>query len=219
MKKKLLLTTLMALLVGNALAQGGYTIKAGGTYASFRGQESERDWGLTLGLGREWKTSKRTGLTLELMYITKKAILRNKTVGSYLWGIGDGFDIYCDVRYIEIPLVWTYYWPVRKALSIKLHAGPSLELAMNDRSKKVHLYSITFPQPGFKYDYTFPQEPYPLWRGSSGFNLNGGVVIGLSSYTVELRCSRALHDIDVISGIAMNEKLDFFQLLFGLRIK
>ncbi len=52
MKKTLLLTTLMALLVGNALAQGGYTIKAGGTYASFRGQESERDLGLTLGLAR-----------------------------------------------------------------------------------------------------------------------------------------------------------------------
>jgi hypothetical protein len=33
-----------------------------------------------------------------------------------------------------------------------------------------------------------------------------------------LRYSRALHDVDVISGLAMTEKLDFLQFLIGLRI-
>ncbi|NUO81037.1 outer membrane beta-barrel protein [candidate division KSB1 bacterium] len=221
MKKQLLLTIFMALLAGKALAQGGYTIKVGGTYSSFRGQGSEQDLGFALGIGREWKISKRTGLAFELMYTAKKAVFRNKTVAhEYYWYFGDAFDIYSDIRYIEIPFTWKYYLPIKKSLLIKLYVGPSLELAIRDRSKMRHLYNIDTPQRDFKYDFVFSQyeDPWP-WLGRSGFNVNGGIAIDWSAFTVELRYSRALHDVDVISYIAMNEKLDFLQLLIGLRIE
>jgi Outer membrane protein beta-barrel domain len=220
MKKKLLLTIFMALLVGKALAQGGYTVKGGGNYSIFRGQGSTLDWGFALGIGREWQISKRTGLTLELMYTVKKAVLRNKTVGrSFAREFGDAFDIYCDIRYLEIPFMWKYYRPVRKTVLIELYVGPSLELAIKDRSKKEHLYDIFAPQEDFLYDYYYPEDPYPLWYGSSGFNVNGGIAIGWSAFTVELRYSRAFHDVDVIAHTAMNEHLDFLQLLIGLKIE
>jgi Outer membrane protein beta-barrel domain len=220
MKNKLLLAILMALLVGKAMAQGGYTIKVGGSYSSYRGQGSTPDWGFASGIGREWKISKRMGLALEVIYTAKKAVFRNKTVAheSY-WYFGDAFDIYSDIRYIEIPFAWKYYLPVRKNLLIELYVGPSLELAIRDKSKMKRLYGIYTPQRDFRYDHVFSQDdnPWP-WLGRSGFNVNGGIAIGWSVFTVELRYSRALHDVDVISSIAMYEKLDFLQLLIGLRI-
>lgn len=220
MKNMLPLAMLMALLAGNALAQGGYTIKVGGNYSSFRGQGSERDLGFVLGIGREWKISKRTGLALELIYTAKKAVLRNKIVSSlFFWYNGSAVDIYSDIRYFEIPLMWKYYLPVKKSLSIELYAGPSFELAIKDRSKQERLYNIYTPQLDFKYDYVFARDPAPLWMGSSGFNVNGGIALGWSAFTVELRYSRALHDVEVITGTVMRENLDFLQLLIGLKFE
>ncbi len=218
MKKQLLLTIFMALLACKALAQDGYTIKVGGNYASFRALESDLDLGFALGIGHEWKISKRMCLALELMYTAKKTVIRNKTVAYEIyWFSGDALDIYSDIRYLKIPLMWKYCLPIGKNLLIELYAGASLDLAIKDRSKAKRLYTIYTPQRDFKYDYTFARDADPLWLGSSGINVNGGMAIGWSVFTVELRYSRALHDVDVISGIAMNEKLDSLQLLIGLK--
>jgi hypothetical protein len=154
------------------------------------------------------------------MYTVKKAVLRNKTVAhSFFWHLGDAVHVYSNIRYLEIPFTWKYYWPVRKNLLLELYVGSSLELAIKDRSKMEHLYTIHTPQLDFKYDYVFAQDPDPLWVGSSGFNVNGGISIGWSVFTMELRYSRAFHDVDVIAHTAINEHLDFLQLLIGLKIE
>lgn len=209
---------LMAFLAGKAFTQDGYTVKIGGNYSSFRGQESELDLGFALGIGREWKISKRTGLALELMYTAKKTAIKNKIVASAISGYGSVIDIYSDIRYIEIPFMWKYYRPVRKTLSIELYVGPSLELAIKERTKTKRLYNFYDPQHKLRYDYVFYEgdDPWP-WFSRSGFNVNGGIAIGWSVFIAELRYSRALHDVDVISGIALNENLDFLQLLIGLK--
>jgi hypothetical protein len=167
MKNKLLLAILMALLAGKALAQGGYTIKVGGSCSSYRGQGSTPDWGFASGIGHEWKISKRTGLTLEVMYTAKKTVLKNKIVASAISGYGSVIDIYSDIRYIEIPFMWKYYRPVRKTLSIELYVGPSLELAIKERTKTKRLYNFYDPQHELRYDYVFYEGDDP-WRGSAG---------------------------------------------------
>ncbi len=219
MKNNLLLAILIALLAGKALAQGGYTIKVGGSYSSYRGQGSTPDWGFASGIGHEWKISKRAGLTLEVMYTAKKTVLKNKIVASAITGSGSVFDIHSDIRYIEIPFMWKYYRPVRKTLSIEFYVGPSLELAINERTKTKRLSSFSDPQHELRHDYAFYEgdDPWP-WFARSGFNVNAGIAIGWSVFIADLRYSRALHEVDVISYIAMNEKLDFLQFLVGLRI-
>ncbi|MCL4708105.1 outer membrane beta-barrel protein [bacterium] len=219
MKIKLRIAMLMALLAGNALAQGGYTIKLGGSYSSYRGQGGAPDWGFASGIGHEWKISKRTGLTVEVMYTAKKTVLKNRIVASAITGYGSVIDIYSDIRYVEVPVMWKYYRPVRKTLLIELYVGPSLELAIKERTRTKRLNNFYDPQHKLKYDYVFYEgdDPWP-WVARSGFNVNGGIAIGWSVFTLELRYSRALHDVDVIAGLALTEKLDFLQFLIGLRI-
>lgn len=221
MKKRLLLAVLAMLPACIAFAQGGYTLKAGGTYANLRAQGSTPDWGIALGIGREWRISKRTSLALEVMYTAKKTQLRNKTVAhEYYWVGGQAVNIFCDVRYLDIPLLWKYCRPLAKSVCVELYAGPSLEIAIKDQSRLEHLYNIDTPQRDLKYDYVFSQDddPWP-WFGRSGLNVNGGIGMHWSRFTFEFRYSRALNDVDVIAHTAMRKGLDSCQFLIGLKLK
>ena len=82
--------------------------------------------------------------------------------------------------------MWKYYRPVRKTLLIELYVGPSLALAIKERTRTKRLNNFYDPQHKLKYDYVF-YEGDDQWPrvARSVFKVNGVYAIGRSEFTME----------------------------------
>lgn len=204
-------------------AQEGYYYKLGGNYSRFRNVDTQMKPGVTLGLGYEWKIKKNGGFAIEVSYINRKGLLKNKSIGS-----GTGFDldisfrdIDCSIAFLEPQFQFQYYFPIKNNLKLKLSSGLSLSLSFLDMSEKKLLKRISLEpneRYNYKFDYIVAYDPGPYIDNSSGFGLNFGFGIVWSFLSFEYRYFYTLNDIGMASNIVLKEKMDTMHLILGFSL-
>jgi len=218
MKKLFLLLVLSILSTNDLNAQSRFIIKGGANYSTFRGEDTCLELGSTIGIGKEWGILQNVVIAGEVLYIIKKATLKDKTVTLY-GDFGHAYDIHCNVQYIDVSLLTKCYLGLYKTFKLQLCAGPSLSIGIQDKSTKKRLYSVDqWDDRGRDFDYiaAWDPEPFPAW--SSGFTINIGIGIMWSLLTLECRYSRAFYEIREIALICIHEKMDTFNFLISIAL-
>lgn len=185
-------------------ATSRFRLSLGSTYATFQDGDGEGKIGLFAGVGKEWGIYKNLSFVSGVNYVQKGAILKHKIVKYYLWDASVFvYDIDCSIGFLDIPIGIQYKLPIYKKFGLEIFWGPSLLLAVQDRSS-TRLIDEYLSQET-KNDFTFT-DLWGWFYHSSGWGINSGFGLTWDSFSVECRYTRDQHIIDFIQGIDIMKK-------------
>lgn len=197
--KKICLT-MFILLPLSLQANPPLNIKIGGNFTHIDVANCSEQAGISLGIYREWHIWRSFFLDGEVMFTSKRAVIKNKRIHFYP-GCIYTYDIHCSYGFIELPILLKFYVPTTGNIKFQFHAGPSISLGMIDNSSKEERsegYSVSPMEydesKSYQYDYGEIFDPGLLWPYkvfNSFLGLNFGVGINLSYYKFEIRYHRS----------------------------
>lgn len=212
----------------NVRARSQNGVKIGGNFSQILANDSRVDFGVSVGMSKEWFIANRFSIGGELLFSTKRSELKNKRILFYP-GVIETYDIHCSFGYIELPILMKFYQPISNTLQIQLQAGPSFSIGIFNHSDAKHKpegYAVNFGEytnpDSLEYDYGEIFDPGPPWPAtvfSSFLGLNLGFGLNWLDYTFEFRYYYSkLHDVYTGSFLLdLDENYHTFHLLLGIR--
>ena len=102
----------------NLNAKSRYNIKVGMNYSSFIEEKRNLEPGILFGIGKEWRIVKNTAIICDITFLTQKAILKNKTIGSSDTSFVESDiavnNIHFSIKTFEIPIILRQYISLKK---------------------------------------------------------------------------------------------------------
>jgi hypothetical protein len=218
MKLKLFILMLFCFTV-SVWAQNRKIIKVGIIQSNIFHKEAVSNRNVVLGLGYEHMFSKCFGLSGEIQYLTKSSILKNKAIGSWENRPPQGYyyDIDISLKYIDIPILVTMVKPINKNVNLRLHAGPSLAIAIKEQTKYNKLKKCLSDDPGgCQLDYIWAEGDGCFFLDNSGLGANIGLSLDWNIVEISFRYSHDVHDIDCIRRIYPQKKINSFLIFVAM---
>ena len=128
-KINLFILILMITLISDLCAKSQKGIKIGGNFSQILVNNSTGELGVSFGVAKEWFIANRFAIGGELLFSTRRSQLKNKRIHFYP-GVISTHDIHCSFRYIELPILMKFYYPISNTLKIQLQAGPSFSFGI-----------------------------------------------------------------------------------------
>lgn len=210
-----------------SIAQNNYYLKAGLNTAKFRTEKIVTQRGITMGGGYAFHVSKikNSFIALELLYTTKKALLKDRTVLQFkdVKYVGYIEDIEFNYHYLEFPLKYGWRINLSKNKEIILFSGFTWNIPLYYRGveKIKHLFSIPRKE--------LENQPYDYWvvdldesapaillaLGKSTLDCIFALKINFNFLSVEFNYSRAIHETKEFSSLTLRDKIDTYTITMG----
>jgi hypothetical protein len=203
-----------------------FKIKFGGSTSNFIGLKSENKNNLTIGLSYEWFISQPISISAELFYNEKGGLLRNKKVGVNFWEFYVIQDINCSIKYIEVPVLLNYYFPIHNKIKLQIFGGFALALSVSDNTelktkKEIFMNELSENElNNLKLDYHWNFDPGPFYElQSSTFDINLGIGVFYNRYFIQLKYSQNFNgQIETVYDIYLKENVRTYSILLGYTI-
>lgn len=206
--------------------QSRMAVKSGWSVSAFRGRNQSLKPGVVLAVGKEWSLRARTSLSLEVAYVTRGGIFRDKLLGGDFWPTPLWWrSQVCSLGFIELPLRFRYQLKPAARWRWQLVGGRALALAVHDNSEVLrseeiaNCYDPSTGRPMILQDYVW-------WDGdglfsptaeNSSFVVHVGLSLKRGFYHAELGYARPLGDLSHAGGVDLDGK-PYHALAFTLGV-
>jgi len=219
-----LILVFLSTVVSNANSQNKFYLKLGGNITNLRHEDITNNRGLSFGLGYEFNPirSLNTFIALEILYATRNGTLFNKTwpVSFYDYSEVIIGDINIDIRVLEIPIKFGYFFSINKKTKLKMFMGPSITRRLVNKTKHKYKGKILLDQgEEYKFDYfhydadptNFPAS-LSFLSYKTGLDFNLGTGLKISFIDLEFRYSYSLIETKNIIGLNLFGHFDSYIL-------
>ena len=193
-------------------------INFGYNISSLRQENSENISANCLGMGFEYFEPNEVLLGLDIMFVTKCVRLKNKTWpgGSYAYPPNFNYRIGTienDFKFLELSFkIGSAYLFANKKLSTKIFAGPLFSIPIKaEYDGQAWTKSLPPDELGkFDYDYLIRENG----RLNTSLSIFAGFIISYKSVGLGARYLRALGKTNLSRGLAIEDMIDSYQIIF-----
>ncbi|MDZ7270816.1 MAG: PorT family protein [candidate division KSB1 bacterium] len=210
-----LIVALALCLPGVTTGQSGFSIKSGWNLSTFVDQDHGLKPGVVLAVEKEWALFENVSLSLEVAYVTRGGILRDKVVGSHFPATSRWWrSQVCSMGFVEFPLLARYQIKRSGRRQWQVTGGVALAVAVNDNSEVLRSTEIPNSYDPVTGDPTVRSD-YGWWDGcdlyspaadNSSFVGHVGVGCKQGHYHIELRYTFPFAGLQSAGGVALEGK-------------
>jgi hypothetical protein len=189
------------------------TVKSGWSVSAFRDRDHSLNPGVVLAVEKEWSLRARTSLSLEIAYVTRGGLFRDKLVGACSVGTPLTWrSQVCSMGFVELPLLCRFQLKPSARWKWQLVGGMSLALAVHDntevlRSQEIpNSYDPLTGRPVVLPDYVWDDGRLFSPAENSTFVAHARLSLKRGFYHLELRYARPLGGRSQAGGVDLDGK-------------
>ncbi len=206
-----------------------FFVKAGKNTSEFRNIDGKKGTGNIAGVGFGLESDEPSLInvfgSIELSYIQKKAILENvsRPPNEYVRDTVVFYNYYMSYGYIQIPVKFGYLCRFLNEGKIKLFIGPSLDIAIKNKTKAERIGRIDLESdenwnyPDYPYDYELENKELPLIFVNTQLSYHFGALLEWRHINFELCYSKAITNTNIVIGLNAYDKVDTISMSLGYR--